>query len=241
MADVVLLNHAEHADLRVLEGHGEAYGDAVNLVPVFPTEFVELQREYPILFREGEDGAYSAVALLGFDRGENLFLSEGRWRARYVPGIQARGPFSLALRHAQGEEAPPEAMIHIDLASPRISRSEGHRLFSEEGGNTPYLEAMAATLVRLHDGARAAPAMFDALGGAGLIQPVALELDTGTEHGHRLDGFFTIDQRRFAELSGEDLSRLNTGGFLAAAFCVAASFENVRYLADLKAGRSKLP
>ncbi|HWU95850.1 MAG TPA: SapC family protein, partial [Sphingomonas sp.] len=51
MTRPVALDNVAHADLRVALRHGAAYGDAVNQTLVFPTEFAEAQREFPILFR----------------------------------------------------------------------------------------------------------------------------------------------------------------------------------------------
>src|SRR4029078_4512110 len=97
MTNRVLLNNVDHKDLRVALRHGADFGDAVNQLLIFPTEFEEVQREFPILFRREENGAYQCVALLGLDRDENLFLGEDGWLSRYVPALQQRGPFSIAL------------------------------------------------------------------------------------------------------------------------------------------------
>lgn len=45
MTDIVLLNNIDHAQLRVAQGYGAAFGDAVNQALVFPTEFEALQRD----------------------------------------------------------------------------------------------------------------------------------------------------------------------------------------------------
>src|SRR6478609_9421663 len=89
MSDTVLLDNVRHAALRVLTGHGAAFGDAINQVPLFVTEFAEAQRHYPILFRKDEHGTLQAVAILGFERDENLFLSGETWQG-YVPAIIRR-------------------------------------------------------------------------------------------------------------------------------------------------------
>ena len=105
MTRTVLLSNVDHHRLRLTPRHGAAYGDSVNQVLIFPTEFEEIQREYPIFFLKGGDGAFQAVALLGLDRDENLFLEGEAWQARYVPAVQARGPFSIALQEReQGAE-----------------------------------------------------------------------------------------------------------------------------------------
>jgi hypothetical protein len=76
MTNAVLLDNVTHKDLRVKTGFTAEFGDSVNQVLVFPTEFAFIQREYPIFFRRNKKGEYQAVALLGLDKGENLFLSE---------------------------------------------------------------------------------------------------------------------------------------------------------------------
>jgi hypothetical protein len=58
MTNRVLLNNVEHRDLRVDTRHSVAFGDGINQVLVFPTEFEDLQREYPILFRRDADGNF---------------------------------------------------------------------------------------------------------------------------------------------------------------------------------------
>src|SRR5690606_26521306 len=75
MANNVLLNNVAHQNLKVMTRFGAEFGDSVSSVLVFPTEFVELQKEYPILFKQNSDTKkYQAVALLGLSQNENLFL-----------------------------------------------------------------------------------------------------------------------------------------------------------------------
>jgi hypothetical protein len=108
------LDNVEHAALKLRRGHGARFGEAVNQVAVFASDFDEVQREYPILFARGPDGSLQGVAILGFDRDENLFLDGERWDAAYVPALLRRGPFTLGM--AGGEPA-----VHVDLSHPRIA------------------------------------------------------------------------------------------------------------------------
>ena len=60
-------------------------------MPAFPTEFAELQREYPIFLRKDHDnGDWQAVALLGFDQHENLFLQRRPLECRLSSRALAR-------------------------------------------------------------------------------------------------------------------------------------------------------
>lgn len=64
MARYELLNNITHKDLRVSTRFGTEFGDNLGMVQAFPTEFAELQREYPIFFRKDSSGEFQAAALL---------------------------------------------------------------------------------------------------------------------------------------------------------------------------------
>jgi hypothetical protein len=228
---IALLNNVDHQDLRVIAGHGREFGEAVNQVLVFPTEFEELQREYPIVFRRDAEGALRPVALLGFSREENLFLDdEGGWRARYVPALFERGPFSIAAP----DTAEGEPMIRVDLDHPRVSRNEGTAVFLPHGGNSPYLEQVTAVLRAIYLGHRLLEPMIAAFEAADLLREVNIEARVGESEVHAVSGAFTIDRERLAALSAGELAELHRGGFLQAAFLAAASLGNVQRLVDLK-------
>jgi hypothetical protein len=233
MTNRVLLNNVDHGDLRVATGHGPEFGDAINQVLIFPTEFEGIQREYPIFFRKDADGAFQSVALLGLDRDENLFLEERGWNARYVPAIQQRGPFSIALRDGGGEP-----MIHVDLDDPRVLAAEaeggGELAFLPAGGNSPYLQHVARLLGVIYDGLEISKAMFAAFEAHGLIEPVDVEIKLDEHTQYDLPDLFTISQERFAGLDGAALEALHRSGFLAAAQWVLSSLGNVGLLVELK-------
>ena len=130
----VPLDNVEHAQLRLIE---RVSADAhVNQALVLPSEFEQLQREYPIMF-VGDDDEFQAVAILGLERGENLFIEGGAWTAHYVPATLRRGPFFLAVD--ESGDAGGAALV-VDLDDARVSESEGDPLFLLHGGAAPVLE-----------------------------------------------------------------------------------------------------
>jgi hypothetical protein len=52
MANVVSLNNVTHKDLKIITKYSEQFGNNVSAVLTFPTEFADMQREYPILFQK---------------------------------------------------------------------------------------------------------------------------------------------------------------------------------------------
>lgn len=235
MTRTVLLDNVAHKDLRVRTGYSAEFGDNINNVPVFPTEFVHVQREYPILFRKDANGSFQSVALLGLDKDENLFLGDDGWNGRYVPAMLQRGPFLIGFRQSeQSGEPVREPVVHVDLDHPRISETQGEPIFLKHGGNSPYLERASRLLQILYRGTVAAPAMFKAFQEAELIEPLEIEVQLDERTKYQLPGFFAISEQRLAKLDGAQLERLNKPGFLHFALFALASVGNIHWLIELK-------
>jgi hypothetical protein len=239
MSQLVMLNNIAHKDLRVINRFGAEFGDNVGTVPVYPTEYIDVHGEYPIFFREdATTGEYSSVALLGFDRNENLYLNEGRWDAHYIPGIVARGPFLIGFQDQEVDgETRREPVVHVDLDHPRISKTEGETVFLPQGGNSPYLERVSLVLRGIRDGLAMSKAMFAAYTALDLIEPVKLEIKPTSDESYSVIGMHTINQQKLAELDGATLEKLNRNGLLYGAFLVIASTNNVRKLIAMKQAR----
>lgn len=240
MAQYELLNNIKHKDLRVVTRFGREYGDEIGMVAAFPTEFAELQREYPIFFRKEKD-EWQAVALLGFERNENLFLHEGRWNAAYLPGVVAKGPFLIGFQDQRIDgEVRREPVIHVDMAHPRISFGEGEPVFLSHGGHSAYLEHVSTVLRGIRDGVEAGRAMFAAFEVAGLIQPMKLDMQLDDQHRVSLAGLHGIDQERLAALDAATLHELHRAGYLEGAFLVQSSLHNLRRLMAEKQRRLRV-
>jgi hypothetical protein len=228
MARHVKLNNVAHKDLRVITRHGVEFGDNVASVVTFPTEYGDIQREYPIFFRKDPSTSeYFSVALLGLEKNENLFLDETGWHATYIPGAIARGPFLIGFQEQ-------EPVIHVDLENPRISQTEGEPVFLPQGGNSRYLERVANILKGIHEGVELSKQMFAAFTALDLIEPVKVEIKFNDEEQFDLLGFYTISEEKLGALDGDALVRLNKAGFLQGAFMVIASLNNVKKLIDMK-------
>jgi hypothetical protein len=231
-----MLNNVAHKNLRVITRYGAEFGDNVASVLTFPTEYGDVQREYPIFFRrEPATGEYQSIALLGFEKGENLFVQDGRWNAAYIPAVAARGPFLIGFQDKEAlGEGSREPVIHLDLDHPRISESEGEPIFLPQGGNSRYLERIATILGGINDGIAASAAMFKAFEAAGLIEPVTVEIKFSAEEQFDLSGLHTISEEKLRTLDADTLYQLNRAGYLQGAFLVVASLNNVKKLIDMK-------
>lgn len=232
MANFVTLDNVLHSDLKVTHQYGEEYGARVNQVRAFITEFEDLQREYPILFRKTDTGEFYAVCILGLDANENLFLDDNIWTGRYVPAALRRGPFKIGLAHLPGQEATPNIMI--DTEDPRVGTAQGLALFEPSGGLTPYLNQISHTLRVINVGMRKEAEFFLEIEKLSLIKPITLEIKVSEEKGYAIPDVFTIDQERLIGLDASDLQRINQSRLLSLCYSVVSSMGNTNNLLERK-------
>ncbi|HVF94564.1 MAG TPA: SapC family protein [Sphingomonas sp.] len=227
MPDHAILTAASHADTRVRHERGAALGDAVMSCLTVPDEFRRVQNEYPILFRRNlAEGTTVALALLGFENGENLYLVDGRWDARYVPLAMEIQPLLIG-------PPPPGSeggQVHIDMASPRLSDAEGTRLFDPDGRPSTFLEDRIEKLGALDTGYRQSAGFFAALQRYDLLEPLTVEVTLNDGSTNRLIDFHVIDEERLQDLGGAELDDLHREGHLMPIFMALASQSNLAAL-----------
>ena len=233
MSDHQVLTAEAHRELRVRTERGPEFGDAVMTCLVVPSEFRQVQDEYPILFRPNpERDGFTAFALFGFETGENLFLEDGRWDARHRPLAMEVQPFLIG----RPESGAGDKQVHIDMASPRVG--DGIRVFDGDGRPTPHLESMAEQLGALDAGYQASEAFFDALRRHRLLEPLTLEITLDDGSTNRLVGFHVIDEGRLQALDASALGELHAADHLMPIFMALASLSNLGALIARKNRRT---
>ena len=250
MSRIELLANVSHKDLQVVPHYSASLGDNLASTITFITEFAEVQKEYPILFRkEPENNEYQAVVLFGIQADENLFLVAPDpgwqrhlgWSADYVPAVVARGPFAIGLQRQQehGEEHVTP-VIQVDMEHPKVIAEGGVNVFLEQGGNSPYLNQIANMLNLVRDGMQLNKPMFEAFQRHGLIEDVSIDIDLDNNDKFSINGFQTINADKLSALKGNALEELSRAGFLQAAYFVVASLANIQKLIDNKNRRLRL-
>jgi len=236
MSKAVLLNNVEHKDLKVDCNYSADYGDNVNRSLAFSSEFSDLQKEYPILFfKDAKAETFQAHVILGFEKDENLFLSEDGWRGNYVPAVLARGPFLIGFQSCEVDgKSVKEPVIHIDMDNPRVGVERGQPLFLTYGGDTPYLEKVMQTLQVIHQGATLDEKLFSTLDDMELFEPVNIEISLSNISSVNLRDYYSINKDKLAQLSGDDLQKLNNMGGLGLVFFALSSLGNFNKLIELK-------
>ncbi len=244
MQKIEVLNNIAHEHLKVNSTFAASLGDNVVSTITFLTELADVQKEYPILCRKNpENNEYQAVVLFGFEKDENLFLTDidtrtqknPGWRAEYVPAAVTREPFSIGMHSemVNGVESFT-AMVHIDMNHPKANAEDGPTLFLENGGHSPYLNHISRTLEIIKDGMPLTAMMFNAFNKYELLETVVLDIEFKNQTKLSISAFETINMEKLAQLSGDALEELNKAGFLQAAYFIAASLSNIKKLIEWK-------
>lgn len=222
MSDHAILTADDHRDLRIRTERSPEMGDAVMTCITVPSEFRRVQTHYPILFQlDADRDSFTALAMFGFEPGENLFLTDAGWDARYRPLAIDSQPFLV------GRGAGDVRQVHIDMASPRIGAGEGTRVFDDTGRPTPYLERIADQLRALDTDYVASADFFAALRRYELLEPLTMDvtLDDGSKN--RLVGYHVIDEDRLVALDGVAVADLHASGHMMPIFMALASLGNI--------------
>jgi hypothetical protein len=241
MTQHVLLDNVTHKDLRVRPFFGPGSGFDVNVARVFPIEFRRLQTTVPLFFvRNTEEQHFEPVALLGFERGENLFVGPRGWDARVMPLTLERQPFLIGYQEGERDglfERVP--VVHVDLDHPAVSDVDGERVFLPQGGESPFLERISAILKMIHEGQDAIRAFSQALVGLELIESVTIDATFRDGSRQTLEGLHTIHEERLRALTGGALEVLHKAGMLESVYMMLASAPMLEQVIDRKNRRLK--
>jgi hypothetical protein len=236
MPNFEILNVESHLSTRVNTNYSKENGYAVSNAPTFPTEFANVQPEYPILFRKDyETGEFNSFVMLGFQADENLFLSEHGWRSEYVPASLARGPFLIGFQNQTSQgKSDKEPVINIDMADPRVSDNDGEKLFNQSGSLSSYSENIKRMLSGIHLGIEYSKQMFELFLQHDLLESVTIDAEFNNGEKAKIEGCYTIHEERLKTLDGATLELLNRAGYLQAAYLVIASLSNIKKLISMK-------
>ena len=232
MTNIQKLNARDHGDVGIIQDASEFAGTIY--APVMPNEFRSLQSCFPLLFTKHTDTEIvQPVALFGLEAGENLFIADGKWQSPYVPMLLQRGPLLIGTDPSDnGEDATRFVAINYDHSS--VSRTEGIKLFTNEGENSPYLDRLATLLEGIHQGAKQAEEFTQLLSHLDLISPLNFKIPLANGKTLELTGLHGIDDEKLHKADDGTIIELQRHGYLSSCFMMIASLSQFKQLINLK-------
>lgn len=203
-------------------------------------EFAAASREFPILFVGADKdektgkGQVAPVAMLGLERGENLFAEGKEWKAEYMPALFRTYPFTLA----RVDESADRWAVVFDASWTGVAiDGPGEKLFDDAGNATPFLE-------KLHQFTQEVEADIERtrIGGQRLLElellkPMRFDATLPNGKAVALDGFMTLDDERFNKLSDAEVVELHRNGLLGLLHMHRLSLGNMQRLLQKRIAR----
>ncbi len=191
------------------------------LVPIVPAEFTVAAVCCPILLaKNAETGRFYTGAMFGFRPDENLVGDDPGANQAFFPLELERQGFFVS-----GEN------IAVDLDHPRVSDTNGERLFDENGDPGEPLRRIQRALGLLKTGIEETDAFIQTLLQLHLIEPIDISLRFDDGENLQLEGLYTISLDALHELEDAAIIKLFRNGHLQLAYCVAGSVRQIPVLA----------
>jgi len=236
----IALDRNEHRTLRLTRAIGELSASAAaNALFVTAVEFVDVCREYPVVFvRAGDEPGsgkshIAPMAVLGLVQGENLYLDARTWRATYIPASLRRYPFAMA-RVAE----PSQLAVVIDRDWEGWSDVDGQPLFDVDGQPQPVLEQARKFLEQFETEAERTRLFCARLRDEELLQD--MRFDATLPDGNKLtvEGFLTVNESKLAELPDAKVVELHRNGMLGLVHMQQSSLPLMRRLIEWRLARA---
>ena len=210
--DLMPLNSQDHRSYRTRSVDKAPWLAKAHALPVTVDEFVQAQRNYPIIFSAGDNPL--PLVLMGLNEGVNTFVDDdGKMTDPvYLPAYIRRYPFMLARLRPDSDELS----LCFDPTSDAIGEfSEGETLFDDSGQTTDATKRILEFCQHFEQAAQRTQAFLDELKKADLLMDgeVSIQQD-GHEQPFIYRGFRMVDQEKLRATSKDKLEEWSKNGLL---------------------------
>jgi hypothetical protein len=219
---------ALHADRKIPPGFRN-----LNALPLSFTEFTVACRDYPIAFVGADAGNVIAMAVLGLEKQQNLFVTAANgWEPSvYLPAYVRRHPFCMTRVTVDGKERP-ERVACVEKSA--LSDS-GEPLFDAKGEPLPEWDARRKLLFEFEADLVRSEEMCRELGRHELLETFSLQAVPNQGPPLAMTGMYRVSEQKLAELVPDKLKALLQKGILARVYAHLISLANFGRLLDRRA------
>ena len=242
--DLLPLNSRDHGDWKVSPFGTAAHVASTHAIPLTVDEFIDAQRNYPIVFTAGDNPL--PIALMGLNEGVNTFVGEDEKiiAGVYVPAYIRRYPFILAKMRPDSDEMSlcfdPTAGV---IGKQEASNEGGQALFDSEGKPTDYTSQVLDFCSKFEESGQRTRAFLDELKKLDILMDgeVAITRGDNPDKPFVYRGFRMVDEKKLRELPTETLEALNKNGLLMLIHAHLFSMNLMRMIFERQIAQGKMP
>lgn len=238
--DLMPLNTRDHAAWRTRTMESADFFKDAHAIPLTVDEFVEAQRDLPIIFSAGEDPL--PLALMGLNEGVNTFVNaEGKIDDPvYIPAYIRRYPFMLA-RLTQDSD---ELSLCFDPTADIVgSYAEGETLFGADGQPSDNTKRILEFCESFEQAGQRTKAFVDELKQHGLLMDgeIAIAMNDNPDQPFVYRGFQMINSDKLREIPAAQLETWNKNGFLMLVYAHLFSMDQMRKIFGRQVAQGTAP
>ncbi|MFU7528202.1 SapC family protein [Qipengyuania sp. ASV99] len=237
--DLLPLNSRDHADWKVGTFEDAGFLASSHAIPLTVDEFVDAQRDYPIVFTAGENPL--PIALMGLNEGVNTYIADdGKLEAGlYVPAYIRRYPFILAKLSKDSDDMS----LCFDPTAGVVGKSaDGQALF--DGTNpTEYTNSVLDFCKRFEESGQRTRSFLTELKKLDILMDgeIAITRNDMPDTPFVYRGFQMVDEKKLREIPTETVEALNKNGMLMLIHAHLFSMNLMRTLFERQSLQGKVP
>ncbi len=238
--DLLPVNSRDHADWSAGSLESAAYLAETHAIPLTTDEFVDAQRNFPIVFTAGENAL--PIALFGLNEGVNVFIGEDMKIAEpiYLPAYARRYPFILAKLQPGNDDMS----LCFDPTAGLLGKGkEGVALFDGEGKPTEYTESVLDFCRRFEEAGQRTKVFMDELAKLDILMDgeIAITRNDMPDTPFIYRGFRMVDENKLRELPATTIEELSKNGLLMLIYAHLFSLNLMRNIFERQMALGKVP
>lgn len=238
--DLLPLNSRDHADWKAGTLENAAYIASTHAMPLTTDEFVDAQRDFPIVFTAGENPL--PIVLFGLNEGVNTFVGEDMKinAPVYLPAYARRYPFILAKLQPTSDDMS----LCFDPTSGLLGkREDGLALFDDQGQPTEYTQGVLEFCRRFEEAGHRTKLFMDELAKLDIMMDgeIAITRNDMPDKPFVYRGFRMVDENKLRELPAAKLEELSKNGMLMLIYAHLFSLNLMRALFERQMAQGKVP
>ena len=238
--DLAPLNSQEHKDWKVSSFDHASFLATTHAIPLTVDEFVDAQRNYPIVFTAGDNPL--PIALFGLNEGVNTFIGDdGKLVADvYVPAYIRRYPFILAKLQPESTDM---SLCFDPTCGVIKAQDEGNALFDDKGEATEYTTGILEFCRKFEESGQRTRQFLEELKKLDIMMDgeIAITRNDMPDQPFVYRGFRMVDENKLRELPADTLEALNKNGMLMLIHAHLFSLNLMRRLFERQSAQGKMP
>lgn len=238
--DLLPLNSRDHAGWTAGMLENAAFLATTHAIPLTSDEFVDAQRDFPIVFTAGDSPL--PIALFGLNEGVNTYVGDdlALMANTYVPAYARRYPFILAKLRPDSEDM---SLCFDPTAGLVGKRDEGQELFDEQAQPTQYTQGVLEFCRRFEEAGQRTKQFMEELAKLDILMDgeIAITRNDMPDKPFIYRGFRMVDEAKLRELPAATLEGLAKNGMLMLIYAHLFSLNLMRTVFERQLSQGKVP